>query len=147
MIIKSGIKISLKVINYIKQATIESYPREACGLLFGSSGIILKTIISPNLSKQINRFEIDPSLRLKSEREMRKKNIYLIGHFHSHPNGHPTPSLIDTNNIFEPDLIWLIISVNSYQCGKLTAWKANNDQKSFKNIKIFPITNSNLLFK
>tara|TARA_B100001123_G_C15153127_1_gene964308 strand:+ start:134 stop:571 length:438 start_codon:yes stop_codon:yes gene_type:complete len=139
----SGIQISLHVINNIKQASIKSYPGESCGLLFGNSKLVMESVVSPNLSDKLNRFEIDPSLRLKSEREMRKRKIYLVGHFHSHPNGLPVPSSIDKKNIYEPKLIWFIISVNQFQCGKLTAWKANKNKKSFKNLKIFPTNTYN----
>ena len=41
----------------------------------------------------------------------------IVGHYHSHPNEPARPSVTDLERAWEPDMIWLILSVGR---GKLT---------------------------
>jgi len=105
------------LLNQIKSEAVNCYPAECCGLLIGNKCDDLHNITriapSPNLMKNQGNdcFEIDPQDRINIEQELRGSPNKVIGHFHSHPNQSNLPSKTDLNMAFEPELIWLIISV------------------------------------
>jgi proteasome lid subunit RPN8/RPN11 len=95
-----------------------AYPEEACGLMIGRrgrSGVIGVSRVepSPNLApdNRRERFEVDPALRLRLERALRGSGEAIVGHYHSHPEHPARPSASDRARAYEPELIWLIVSV------------------------------------
>lgn len=110
------VTIAADLLGAIEQAALHRYPEEACGLLVGrraSSGCTVTAIHeSPNVAEERHRrFEVDPGLRLRLQRETRGTGDAVLGLFHSHPDGEPAPSDTDRASIWEPDLIWLITAV------------------------------------
>ena len=74
-------------------------PREACGLLIGHSSEEAVTVtgiaLSPNLAEGNDAFEIDTALQLSLQRRLRFSAEAVVGVWHSHPDGAPTPSARD----------------------------------------------------
>ncbi len=104
------------------------YPEEACGLIVGSAvegGRYKASRVesSPNFAEheKHRRFEIDPALRLRLERELRGTDEAVIGHYHSHPDHPAEPSPRDLDQAHEPELIWLIVAVER---GRVSACRA-----------------------
>ena len=62
--------------------------------------------------RQRDRFEIDPKVRIDTERAVRGTGEAVVGHYHSHPDHPAAPSATDANMVYEPDLIWVIVSVD-----------------------------------
>lgn len=98
-----------------------AYPEEACGLLVGhrdegpGAGTVHIAAVaeSPNLAAgaRAERFEVDPALRLRLQRELRGGAEGVIGLYHSHPDGVAQPSDRDLEAAWEPDLVWLVTAV------------------------------------
>ncbi len=98
-----------------------AYPSEACGLLVGrddavddeSSVSVSRIEPSVNVAEGDNRsrFEVDPALRLRLQKELRGGPERVIGLYHSHPDSGAQPSRTDLEAAWEPDLVWLITSV------------------------------------
>lgn len=111
------IKISKIQLDQIIYEATTSYPSECCGLLVGNTSdhlhIINNIVPSTNIlrSRGNDCFEIDPQDRINLERNLRGTTDNVIGHFHSHPNSSNTPSKIDLEMAYEPEMIWLIVSV------------------------------------
>jgi proteasome lid subunit RPN8/RPN11 len=98
------------------EAARAAWPKECCGLLVGREVddgralLVERVIPSPNIAESSEtRFEIEPALRIHLEKELRGGKSRIIGHYHSHPQGPPLPSPTDALQIYEPELIWLII--------------------------------------
>ena len=91
-----------------------AWPAEACGLLIGRGGraaTVTRVMAADNLmADRGDRFELDPRVRLAAEKQCRASGERVLGHWHSHPNGRPSPSATDLAMAFEPDLIWLIVA-------------------------------------
>ncbi len=111
----------------MRKAAEAAYPREACGLIVGS-GVggqwqVLRIAASDNVAPAAarDRFEIDPRLRLQLQRELRDGSDRVIGHYHSHPNAPAAPSATDRASVWEPDLIWVIVSVRAGHAAEITA--------------------------
>jgi proteasome lid subunit RPN8/RPN11 len=97
-----------------------AYPAECCGLLVGTAEgarawRVRRVVPSPNLAPagRRDRFEIDPALQLDLQRELRGSDEAIVGVYHSHPDGEPTPSATDLENAWEPGLVWLIAAVRA----------------------------------
>jgi proteasome lid subunit RPN8/RPN11 len=95
----------------------DAYPAECCGLLVGTAGArawrVRRVVPSRNLAPahRRDRFEVDPALHLKLQRELRGTGAGIVGIYHSHPDGQPAPSATDLESAWEPDLVWLIAAV------------------------------------
>ena len=123
----------------IERAAEAAYPEEACGLLVGRAepgGAIQVSAVeaSANVAEppRTRRFEVDPKLRLRLERELRESPDSVLGVYHSHPNGRAEPSETDISMIFEPDMIWLITAVADGMVGATMAYKPTGDGAAFR---------------
>lgn len=105
-------------------------PREACGLLVGratADGVAVTGLApSRNLAEAADAFEIDTALQLALQRRLRATGEAVIGVWHSHPTGPPTPSARDAEGAWESGLAWLITSGE-----ETTAWLALGDGAGF----------------
>ena len=101
------------VLEAVREAARTAAPLEACGLLLGHSElgrIVLSSCVpSQNLAADpVRRFEVDPAVRLRVQRETRGGGESVIGLYHSHPAGVAVPSATDRECLYEPGLVWLI---------------------------------------
>ncbi len=97
-----------------------AFPRECCGLIEGvkhsltlslSKGEAIALHPTPNLSREPDRFEIDPAIHIALLRSLRGTDREIIGCYHSHPNGRPEPSPRDAEGAGEEGFLWLIASL------------------------------------
>lgn len=103
----------------IALAAVTAYPYECCGLLVGRGTIqdgidITDVIPAKNLRSEPDRFELDPALYLRVQRELREAGgrDRVVGHYHSHPNGQAIPSNIDLAEANDPNLVWVIVGTD-----------------------------------
>ena len=103
----------------MRTAAVAAYPAECCGLLVGlettAQWQVTQVVPTHNLwaTERNDRFAIDPVIHLTWKRRLRGRQEHLIGHYHSHPNGEAYPSGTDLAMGFEPELVWVIVAVNS----------------------------------
>ena len=105
------------VVQQIESLAIARFPEESCGLLVGRRADdvikVSRACESQNIAANPrSHFEVDPSLRLRLQRELRGQFSEIVGVFHSHPSGDPSPSKVDRMAILESDLLWLITAVD-----------------------------------
>jgi len=124
-----------------------AYPAECCGLLVGTEDHdqdggplwrVGRVEPSENLAagERNDRFEIDPRLRLKLQKQLRGGSDAVIGVYHSHPDGPAQPSETDLKNAWEPDLVWLITSVISGQATQTTAHRLIDQASRFEPVPL-----------
>ncbi|HIF10293.1 MAG TPA: M67 family peptidase [Sneathiellales bacterium] len=122
-----------------------AYPAECCGLLVGKASDtsdvdwrVARVEPSENMAPagRNDRFEIDPLLRLRLQKELRDGAESVIGVYHSHPDGPAQPSLTDLENAWEPELIWLITSVNKGQAIQTTAHRLVEQALRFEDLPL-----------
>ena len=105
-----------------------AYPEECCGLLIGRTGLdvwtVLRTAPSPNVAPppRTMRFEIDPALLLRLQRELRGSAETVIGLYHSHPDGTPRPSSADRARAWQSGQMWLVLAVARGAAVSAGAW-------------------------
>ncbi len=105
------------------------WPEEACALLVGTfdeqgSATVKRVFLTDNIAKDRRRFfEVDPSARIKLEKELRDTAESIVGVFHSHPGGPAAPSRSDEKMVIEREFYWLIASVDDGVMADLKAFK------------------------
>lgn len=131
----------------IENAVERAYPREGCGLLVGerdSRGTVRvrRAVPTANVadSGRNDRFEVDPQARVDLERALREGGGgVVVGHFHSHPDGAAMPSATDRSRVFEPDLVWVILSVHRGRVIDRSAYRFDTESQDFVPVEIgFP---------
>ncbi len=138
MIILSGAHLTS-----IERATEAAYPAEACGLIVGLQDAtghwhVAEVIESANIlaNERADRFEVDPQVRIDTERRLRGSDHSLIGHYHSHPDHPAEPSATDQAMAYEPNLIWLITSVAEGKAGDTRAFRLTGDQPVMEELEL-----------
>ena len=102
------IVISSTLVRGIVSHAAAEHPREACGLLLGRPGSIEEAVAATNIAEDPeSAFEIDPALLLRIHREARGAALQLLGWYHSHPAGEPSPSVVDALRAVEDGRLWL----------------------------------------
>lgn len=85
-------------------------PNEACGLLAGRAGRVEKIYLIASAQPSPTRYEMEPGELIEAFLEMEQADRDLLGIFHSHPAGPPTPSPTDVAEAFYPDSAYVICS-------------------------------------
>ena len=120
---KTGVRwlrVSQEHLAQSRRAAQDSYPNEACGLLFGhekgDSLVAVEFKLLPNVDHSAIHFSIDPKDLYDSLVEAEERELTLIAIFHSHLiRAHPS----ETDKKFMElwSIPWLIFSTTSDKFG------------------------------
>lgn len=103
-------RISSAVLDAIRRESAIVAPEEGCGLLFGSAEHVSGWQPTRNVAeKPEQRFEIDPAHLFAALRAERGGGAKLVGYWHSHPSGDPSPSPTDAEMAQGDGKLWLIL--------------------------------------
>lgn len=111
--VRMSIRISRYHINAFEEAARDAYPIECCGLVIGRKddafGFIIDELApTKNKAAEVDRFEIDPTIHIRLQRDLRRGPNGIIGVYHSHPGGIAKPSDRDVAGAVMPGWVWLI---------------------------------------
>lgn len=121
------VRISSKLHMLLRALAARRPDEEVCGLLFGTADEITGIEQTDNISSSLNdSFEIDPTKLIAAHRRVRAGGPTIIGCFHSHPGGRPTPSERDAQSAAPDGQYWLIIGDDvglwrAVACGRVHA--------------------------
>lgn len=120
-----------------------AWPTEACGLIIGrgKGQLVRVTRVVPAanlLAETGDRFELDPAVRLRVEKELRETGTKdrIVGHYHSHTDGSTDPSATDRAMAHEPELAWVIIGVVDGQAIHTQAHRLDERRGAFRTVPI-----------
>ena len=114
-----NVAISSLLIARMLDHAAETPDLEVCGLLLGTAGHITDARRCANVADDpARRFEIDARALFAALRDERAGGPALLGAYHSHPSGDPTPSPCDAAAA-EPGRLWLLIGG-----GRLVGWQS-----------------------
>jgi proteasome lid subunit RPN8/RPN11 len=93
----------------------QTHPREeVCGLISGAAGELRHCYPVANVAAdRQHRFALDPQGQIAALRAMRAAGEELAAIFHSHPDAPPLPSARDLAESEYPDVLYLIVSLNT----------------------------------
>jgi proteasome lid subunit RPN8/RPN11 len=139
------IMLSRAQLKQITDAAEAAYPGECCGLIVGrvrENGDLEATrvVASPNIAGseaeagRRDRFEVDPELRLKVQRELEGAGERIVGLYHSHPDHSAQPSAHDLDSVWEPEFVWVITAVEGGQAVHTTAHVLDAGGRQFREV-------------
>lgn len=136
------LEISSSLLDEIHTHGEESYPEEGAGLLLGSSNEdmrqvseILKLTNSREDSARHNRYLLTAQDMLRGEQEAMKRELDIVGIFHSHPDHPNRPSEFDREWAM-PWFSYIITSVNEGKAKESRSWRLSDDRLEFSEERI-----------
>jgi proteasome lid subunit RPN8/RPN11 len=141
-----SLSISSVLLNQIRDHGKEAYPYECCGLLLGSAEGPAKTVVdlrpvqNSRAESRETRYLIDPRDLYLVEKEARRRNLDVVGIYHSHPDHPARPSEFDREHAF-PWYSYIIVRIAGGQAEDLTSWTLREDRSAFDGEDVFIHTN------
>ena len=127
----------------IAQARKEA-PVEACGYLAAKDGVVTVTYALTNVDQSNEHFSLDPAEQFSALKDARAKGLQICAVYHSHPQSPARPSAEDIKKAFDPDKIYVIVSLANGQedirAYRIRGEKVNPERaKASRRIKIEPL--------
>lgn len=105
------VRIRSEIVAAMRAEAAKTREQECCGLLAGRHGIISEIFPARNAhANPATGYEIAPPELFKLMREIRTRDLQLLGIYHSHPRGENSPSRTDIESAFYPDTPYFILS-------------------------------------
>ena len=122
----------------------EAYPYECCGALLGADASVSQALPIANSSDEPKerRYRIDAHDFMRALKTAEQKQLEILGFYHSHPNHPARPSAYDLEHAW-PNLIYVILSIDSHGAGELTAWRLRDDRSRFEPVDLRGELNAN----
>ena len=107
-------QIPRKITNQLLHLAQISPDFEVCGLIGGKNGLPSSCYPVKNTAEQAQqRFQLDAAEQISAMAKMRDLGEQLFAIYHSHPTAPATPSIIDLELSSYPEVLYLIISLNT----------------------------------
>lgn len=132
-------KITPQLLADIHRYLEAGYPNEACGVMLGRDGVITEFAPAGNQRARLpaeggdsarNRYLIDPLAYAKIERDADRREVQVLGIYHSHPDVAARPSQFDLDNAW-PELSYLIVSVCKGKASESLCWRLREEPRQF----------------
>ena len=138
------LQLSAQLHEQMKAHGAKSYPFEGCGLLLGRTengvniveGILPATNTWPVEAEKPVRFQISADDMLKAEMEAMRRDLDIIGVFHSHPDHPPVASPRDLAWATWPGYSYIITQVWEGEATYSQSWQLLADRSGFVEEKI-----------
>jgi proteasome lid subunit RPN8/RPN11 len=100
--------------NILSKLSKDQSPNESCAILFGKTEndklVVQEIYIADNKEESPVNFTISNEQLIQGYQEAEKKNLEVIGIFHSHPSSEPYPSETDKKFMKINPVAWVIFS-------------------------------------
>lgn len=100
--------------NILSKLSKDLSPNESCAILFGKTEndklVVQEIYIADNKEESPVNFTISNEQLILGYQEAEKKNLEVIGIFHSHPSSEPYPSETDKKFMKINPVAWVIFS-------------------------------------
>lgn len=121
----------------IKVHSIETYPEECCGVLFGvdrgtgKEVLDVRRIDNARVENRTRRFLITPEDYRRAEVEASEEGLGVMGFYHSHPDHPARPSQFDLDHAW-PWCSYVIASVERRIPSAVRSWTLKDDRSAFE---------------
>jgi proteasome lid subunit RPN8/RPN11 len=133
------LRIEKSIRKEIEAHGVAAYPYEGCGLLLGrmdgGENIVQATYPVDNRweneeEKRV-RFRIVPQDMMRAEMEAMRRNLDIVGIFHSHPDDQPVASPRDLAWATWPGYSYLITEIRDGRPAASRSWQLKDDRSGF----------------
>ena len=111
-------------------------PNEACGIMAGKDGKVIKVYAMANADASPSTFLMEPKEQLKVMKEMRNSGVQMIGIYHSHVASQAYPSAHDIELAFYPEASYVIISIKDKKNPSIRSFKIAEGKITEEELKI-----------
>jgi len=137
------LKIKKELIDEIAKQGERGYPYEICGFLLGNIDYVNDTrealevfqVENQNKERANDRFEIAPQDYMRVENYADSKGLAIVGIYHTHPDHPDRPSQTDLM-FAQPDMSYIIMSVNKGKAGNWRSWELKDDHFEEESVQI-----------
>ena len=124
---KEEIQIPRKITNQLLHHAQQSPNTEVCGLIGGQNGVPVSCYAIKNTAEEPQqRFLLDSRQHIEAMAKMRGRNEELFAIYHSHPTSPAIPSKTDLEMAAYPEILYLIISLNTKGILELRGFSIEN---------------------
>jgi proteasome lid subunit RPN8/RPN11 len=131
------IRIPQHIIDGIIAQAKSELPCEACGLLAGVDNDVLEQYPLTNIDHSPEHFSFDPKEQFAVMRETRSLNRQIIANYHSHPSSPARPSDEDIRLAYDPNILYVILSLRDKDNPVLKAFQIKDGQST--EVEIHPL--------
>lgn len=112
------------LVNEMLRHAQSSPTNEVCGLIGACAGLPSRCYQVANVAGEPTRlFQMDPRGQIEALRLMRERGEQLFAIYHSHPHSPPTPSATDLQEAGYPEVLYLIISLDTKGVLEMRGWR------------------------
>lgn len=130
------IKIEKRVYNELVEYSQRCFSEESCGILAGRGNRVEKFYPMKNTDKSKTSFFMEPKEQLYVMKDIREKNLEMLGIYHSHPSSVAYPSPRDVEMAFYPEVFYVIVSLVDDKKPDVKAFRIVNEEIIGEEIKI-----------
>jgi len=105
------IRIPTHIYDGIVAQAYAELPNEACGLLVGKEGEVVKQHALTNIDQSNEHFSFEPTEQFQVFRSARTEGLEIVANYHSHPETPSRPSVEDIRLAYDPNILYLIVSL------------------------------------
>ena len=121
------VNIPRTLVNRILTLAQGSPDEEVCGLVSARDQDMRCIPVANVASDRQRRFTMDPAQQIDAMRAMRERGETLFAIYHSHPAGPAEPSSTDIEQAGYPDVLHLIVSLNTKGVLELRGYRFKQD--------------------
>ena len=104
-------QIERKHLSEIVSHAREEAPREACGILAGRDGRVLRLYRARNADPSPTSYSLEPEQQYRIFKDIEDRGLELVAIYHSHPSSPATPSDKDIKQAYYPEASYLVVSL------------------------------------
>ena len=105
------LQIEQKILKAIQAHGRREEPNEACGYLAAKDGIVSRHFELTNIDAAPDHYSMDPAEQFAAIRQIREDGMQVAGVYHTHPDTPARPSMEDIRLAYDPDLVYVIVSL------------------------------------
>jgi len=136
---KPSISFTVDAWKQVQTEAVKAYPFEGCGLLLGPYGAekqATELVMLRNALRDEGRgrfdFQFVPQEFAQAQLAADKRNLDIVGIFHTHPDHPPRPSSTDTNQPMLSGWVNVIASVHGGTFKEAKAWWREEENQGFE---------------
>ena len=123
-------KVRRGVLDSIAEHARQSGRRECCGILLAETSaptVVTGALRATNAAKDPEaRYALGPEAHIQAVRMENADAARIVGYYHSHPQGAPRPSRMDTDSAV-PGVSYLIVGLKDGSA-RYAAWRAEGNR-------------------
>ncbi len=106
----------------------EEAPNEACGILAGSDGRVLRLYRARNALRSPTSYRLYPQEQYRIFKDVEDRGLEILGIYHSHPSSPPIPSETDIGQAYSSEVVYVLISLTDPEGPQVRAFRITEDE-------------------